>query len=66
MTPLRMVCVQMRTRTRKGRERRNPGKQDTKTHHFMMSLDPSGDQEVVTNPGYMGNNLCIILNISNL
>ena len=66
MTPLRMVCVQMRTRTRKERERRNPGKQDTKTHHFMMSSDPSGDQEVVTNPGYMGNNLCIILKISNL
>ena len=28
---------------------------DMMTHHSMMSLDPSGDQEVNTNPGYMGN-----------
>lgn len=59
MTPSRMVCVQERTRTR--RERRNPGKIVVMmTHHFMMSLDPSGDQVVVTNPGYMGNNYSIL------
>ena len=65
MTPLRMVCVQDRTRTR--RERRNSGKTVVMmTHHFMMSSDPSGDQEVLTNLGDMGNSMCKQLNIKQL
>ena len=36
-------------------------KVDMMTHLSMMSLDPSGDQEVNTNPGNMESN-CLIFN----
>ena len=56
MPPFSMGKVQVRTKTGKRRKRKGVGKTEgTKTHHSMMSLDPSGDLEVVTNPGFMEN-----------
>ena len=45
-----MVCVQMRTKTMRGR--RNPGNQTTKNPLSGMSLDHFGDLVVNTNLGY--------------
>ena len=62
MPPLRMGKVQVRTKTGKRRKRKGVGKTEgTKTHHSMMSLDPSGDLGVSTNLG-LSESKCLIFN----
>lgn len=53
MTPLKVVCVQERTR----RGRRDFSMTIMMTPVSMRSLDLSGDQEVVINPGFMESKL---------